>query len=258
MSDGMPYAEFCEYVMNDDSGELIKNFRRHPDYDLVVPGNRDGKGVMEFLNIIKKEYPGMLQYMDDFEKQQGEFGNPTTYEYDIGTFDSVLILYMYYLALTMDYFGNLNGMKICEIGPGAGLFFKLLTDIHYGIKYIFVDLEGPLFINRKHVEYLGREDCVMNYLPCSTVMSENIDYKLDLVVSDCAFNELHKDVQEVYIEKLLNKSVRGRVAFYDADINAVLPSLGIMDTFKRLDKKSKIIKMDLRVPTLYWDESKEK
>lgn len=262
IADGMPYAEFCKSVMNDKTGELLKNFRRHPDYDIVVPGNRDGSEMFEHLELIKNKYPEMLEYMDTFEKKQGVFGNPKKYEFPIGekryNLDVPIIIHIYYLALTMRYFGDLSGMKICEIGPGAGLFFKVLTDLFTDIKYTFVDLEGPLFINVKHAEYLDRLLTIRGWHSCKSLVNGSyVEKKYDLLISDCAFNELHRDVQEVYIEKLLNKSTRGRIAFYDVDINAVIPSMNIYEVFKKLDKKTKIIKMDLRVPTLYWDESKE-
>lgn len=257
VSDGLPYIEFCNQVMNDETGELLMDFRRNPDYDLVVPGNRDGSEMFEHLELIKKSYPEMLQFKNLFLHQQGKFGNPRTYKFDIGEFDVPIIIHIYYLALTRRHFGNLYGMKICEIGPGAGLFFKVLTDI-YDVRYTFVDLPAPLFINRKHVEYLNRQDQVDEYVSCETIVNDNyVEKNYDLIVSDCAFNECHRDVQEAYIKKLLNNSVRGRIAFYKADINSVIPTMNIMEVFDVLDKKSKTIQMDLRVPTLYWDETKE-
>jgi len=257
ISDGMPYIEFCNQVMNDKTGELLKNFRRHPDYDLVVPGNRDGSEMFEHLELIETKYREMLQFKNLFLDKQGEFGNPRTFKFSIGEFDVPMIIHIYYLALTRRYFGNLDGMKICEIGPGAGLFFKVLTDI-YDVKYTFVDLPGPLYINRKHVEYLNRQDQVDEYVSCETIMKYNyLEKNYDLIISDCSFNECHKDVQEIYIKKLLNNSVRGRIAFYPSDLNAVIPNMNINEVFEKLDRKTKVIKMDLRVPTLYWDETKE-
>jgi hypothetical protein len=257
VAETLPYIDFCNRVMNDPSGELLKNFRRNADYDLVVPGNRDGEGVREFLNLIKSNYPEMLQFMPIFEKQQGVFGNPTTYQYDVGNFDSVILLYVFYLALTRRYFGNLNGMEICEIGPGAGLMFKLITDLYPDVKYTFIDLPGPLYINQKHVEYLGREKSVKEYLSCDTILSTEIDRHYDLVISDCAFNEITKEVQEVYIKKIINKSDRGRLAFYDAEFNCgEVKPMNIHSAYALIEKASKIIIMDLRVPTIYWNEAK--
>lgn len=258
MAHGMPYNKFCEGVMNDTTGELIKNFRRHPDYDIVVPGNRDGSEVFEHLELIKTKFPEILPYMDKFVADQGVFGNPKAYEFDIGTFDVPIIIQIYYLALTRRYFGDLDGMKVCEIGPGAGLFFKVLTDIQTDIRYTFVDLPGPLFINRKHVEFLGRQGMVEEYLSCQEVMERNCWSRYDLVISDCAFNELHRDVQEIYIEKILNNSTRGRIAFYPAEISVDgTTNMTCFEVFTKLNRKTKIIKMDLRVPTIYWDDSKE-
>lgn len=268
VSDGLPYIDFCNKVM--ENPELLKDFRRCPDYDLVVPGNRKGEEVLEFVELLKREYSLLLPLMPLFEKQQGVFGNPTTHKFDFGVgvyeLDVPLPLHIFYLALTCLYFKfdcyakygkHSPEMKICEIGPGAGLFFKIFTDLYPSTKYTFVDLEGPLFINKKHVEYLGRESNVEEYLPCDKIMSDDLlERKYDLVISDCAFNELHASTQKKYIEKILNHSDRGRIAFYNAPLVVEgEPVLSILEVFNLLEKKTKIIKMDLRVPTLYWDET---
>lgn len=258
VSDGLPYIDFCNKVM--ENPELLKDFRRCPDYDLVVPGNRKGEEVLEFVELLENEYPEMLLHIPLFEKNQGVFGNPTTYKFDIADepLDVPMPLHIFYLTLAYKYFGAMNNLRVCEIGPGAGLFFKIFTDLYPSTKYTFVDLEGPLFINKKHVEFLDREHNVEEYLPCDKIMSDDLlERKYDLVISDCAFNELHASTQKKYIEKILNHSDRGRIAFYNAALVVEgEPVLSILEVFNLLDKKTKIIKMDLRVPTLYWDETK--
>lgn len=257
IADGLPYKNFCEQVMNDKTGELLKNFRRNPDYDLVVPGNRCGDEMFEHLDLLKLDYPEMLEFMYLFEKDQGEFGNPRKYQFDVGNFDVPLILHIYYLALTRRYFGDLTGMKILEIGPGVGLFFKVLTDL-YNVQYSCVDLKAPLYIVQKHIEFLNRMKFVDKLITCDEVCSDNFaGDEYDLVVSDCAFNELHRDIQEIYLKKLFNKSKRGRIAFYSVDLNLIIPNLNIVQIYEKLDKITKNIRYDLRVPTLYWDETKE-
>jgi len=50
-SDGMPYIDFCNSVQDDESGELLKDFRRNPDYDLVLPS----MNINEVFGILEKE-----------------------------------------------------------------------------------------------------------------------------------------------------------------------------------------------------------
>lgn len=259
VSDSTAYSEFLNEIMRNP--ELLKDFRRDPQYDFVVPGNRKADEVEEFVELIRNEYTEMIDYLPIFEKSQGIFGNPKVGEFEFRgkkfKFDVPIILHIYYLALTIRAFDDLDGMHICEIGPGAGLFFKLVTDLYPKVKYTFVDLKGSLFINKKHVEFLGRENNVEAYISYDSLMKNSVklpDYHL--VISDCAFNELHRDVQKVYIEKILSRSLRGRIAFYEADINAVVPTMSIKDVYDSLNWESKRIQKDLRVPTLYWDESK--
>ena len=261
-SDGRPYIDFCNSVQDDESGELLKDFRRNPDYDLVVPGKRNGAEVLEFVELVKNEYAEMLPFLPMFSVDSGTFGNPTTYGFDFGEagvfhLDVPLPLHIFYLALTRRYFGDLSNMHVCEIGPGAGLMFKMFTELYPATKYTFVDLPAPLYLNRKHVEWLQREHNVEEYLPCWKLLNEDIDREYDLVMSDCAFNELHRDVQSKYVAKIFNKSTRGRIAFYDSDMNTVLPSMNINEVFGILEKETKTIQTDLRVPTLYWDETKK-
>lgn len=254
IAEGLPYNDFCKKIM---SGEIpIDNFRRNSDYDLVVPGNRNGSEMFEHLEVLKNKYPMTIECMPEFLKDQGVFGNPQTYDFGYGLMDVPLIIQIYYLALSWVYFGNLKKMNVCEIGAGCGLQFKVMTDIFPSVKYTFVDLEAPLYIIKKHVEYIKREIMVSEYLKFEDVKYNN--KKFDLVISDCAFNELHVDVQKVYIDKILNNSDRGRIAFYPSPVIVdSVKSLGAWETFKLLDKKTKLIKMDMRVPALYWDETLE-
>jgi hypothetical protein len=62
-------------------------------------------------------------------------------------------------------------------------------------------------------------------------------------------------MQKVYIEKLLNVADRGRIAFYPSKITVCgEESFGVEETCDLLCHKTKEIKLDLRVPTLYWNE----
>jgi hypothetical protein len=96
------------------------------------------------IEAIKKHYPDLLkkEYMDKFI-YRSDFGGPLMFEFPpYGFADPRLFRYI----LTLGALGDLSGKSICEIGPGYGAQFKVITDVFPNVKYTFIDLVAPLFI----------------------------------------------------------------------------------------------------------------
>jgi predicted O-methyltransferase YrrM len=241
ISEEMDYLTFCKKVIEDETGELIKTFRRAPEYDIVVPGNRPKGMADRFIEEIIEKYSWIYQARHVFKNFQ-DFGNPNIFETFFGYFDENLIRHILVLGRLTDTFGSLESFRICEVGPGGGLLFKIITDYFPAVKYTFVDLKYPLLITRKFVEYCNKQENVESYLDCNDVLDKNfeIEKDFDLFVSDCAISECYQEVQEQYIDKLCNRSLRGRIALVDCmDFKgkAHLNSKEIYDYLKRDDKK---------------------
>jgi hypothetical protein len=206
ISHDMPdYLRDCKDIVEKN----IVNFRCMPGYDSVVPGTQPK--IDFYLNQIREKYSEMFPDLKIFWEGVS-YGGVPLFDYEgVGRFESQTFRFVYALGQLIEWFGALNGMRICEVGPGFGMMFKIITDYCYGIKYTFVDLHYPLEIVKRHVNHLGREGLVDGYVECDNVEGIPVSAQWDLFISDCAFYECYRDIQEKYFDKIIIKCARGRI-----------------------------------------------
>ncbi|MBE3139218.1 MAG: hypothetical protein IMZ53_01400 [Thermoplasmata archaeon] len=216
-SDKMPFSEWCDKAKGDL--EELKNFRTNLEYASVIPVSYSHQNGQSFLDRIKEQYPHLLDgvLIDKFLRKQ-DLGNPPMFEYEeYGKVDPMVWRFIFLLGRIVEHLGQLDGLSICEIGPGNGILFKIITDAYPDVRYTMIDLEGPMWFLQKNVEYYGRESNVKKYLGCQEVMSETYQGDdFDMVLSECAYNECYLETQKVYMEKILNRSARGRILCSDS------------------------------------------
>lgn len=215
LSDDMEYSKFSEWCKENQTEKALINFRRDSVYSSVVPSYPIRENGLYFYNELKAKYPHLLENKKFFEKT--DFGNPRMFEYDgIGLVDPVVLRMILIYASIEEHIGFKGVMSICEIGPGNGLLFKIITDIYPNVRYTFIDLDGPMFFLKKNIEYYEKEKNIVGYLTCEQVMSEPYVLRaFDMVLSECAFNECYIDVQEAYMDKIINPSRSGRILCND-------------------------------------------
>jgi hypothetical protein len=103
-------------------------------------------------------------------------------------------------------FENLNGYNITEIGIGFGGQSSIIAILSKPSSYTFYDLDPALNLSRKFISTLnlngsfdfqdGRDPKQGKYLP-------------DLIISNYAFSELGRSVQDAYLKNVILKSPRG-------------------------------------------------
>ncbi len=245
-SDRMSFSGWCD--KNRGNLEELKNFRRNPQYSSVIPVGQSHQNGQAYLNCIKAQYPHLLESTDRFLQKQ-EFGNPVMFEYEgYGKVDPMVWRFIFLLGRIVEHLGPLTGLYICEIGPGNGILFKIITDMYHDVKYTFVDLEGPMWFLQRNVEYYGRESNVRKYMVCQEVLNAAYSGEdFDMVLSECAYNECYLDTQKVYMEKILNRSSRGRIlcADYLWEVNhRGEPHWDHQGIFDNLNHRNKWIKED--------------
>ena len=151
--------------------------------------------------------------------------------------NSIAILrYIAIAHLIEQYFGTLETFRIVEIGVAYGGQGRILDVLHKIQSYRFVDLPMVLQLVAK---YLSHFELSMQ-IDCKTMeqLTDNGEY--DLLISNYAFSELSRPIQEIYINKVLCKSKRGFMLvnnmaetftidqFSYAEIISALPSPGEM------------------------------
>lgn len=205
-SDNESYPDFCLRAAMDD--EVFSTFRQAAEYTSIVEtvSHTDGK---EYLKIAFKQAPELKRYINKFASSE-LFGNPEVFPYRIGwlspraSLSPTTLRYIKVLSDLTSLFGSLNGMRIIEIGGGYGGQCKIIRDV-FGIQhYTIIDLLPCLKLAQRYL---------------SSLKAENIDYKTsedltdelecDLVISNYAFSEIRRNIQDLYLNKILKNSLRG-------------------------------------------------
>ena len=201
ISDNSNYPLLCEQAASDDA--IFAHFKRNPAYRRILE-HVSYKIGRKYLDIIADENPQLLDLLEKF-RENDKYGDPITYDFsNIGNFSPTTLRYAKVLSDLIKEFGSLEKLKIIEIGGGYGGQCKIISDVFKFSSYSLVDLYPCLKLSKKYLDKLGLKN--VNYWTIND-LPENQDY--DLIISNYAFSECTKTIQEIYLEKIINKSLRG-------------------------------------------------
>ena len=188
---------------------VFNTFKRHKDYRRVLEHVTDKQG-QAYLDIIKEEGKDLLKYFSKF-KENDMYGDPLEYTYEVGEFSPTTLRYIKVLCDLKNIFGDLNSLDIIEIGGGYGGQCKIISDVFNYHSYTIVDLNEVLPLIHKYLVKLNVKN--VNYLTQYQI-KRNRTY--DLVISNYAFSECIKDVQNYYVNHILNRTKKGYITYnYD-------------------------------------------
>ena len=180
------------------------SFKRDPIYNSVLEHVSQENG-RNYLDIISDQTPELLDLIASF-KENDALGNPRVFPYDlIGEISPTTLRYIKVASDLKKIFGDINGFDIAEIGVGYGGQYLIIDKIWKLGVYILFDLDPVLDLSKKYLEsHVMRS----TYITFTLNRYAGIE-ELDLVISNYAFSELPKIIQERYIDKVLIKSKRG-------------------------------------------------
>ena len=189
-----PYLNVCNYAANSD--EFFKQFKSHPAYRHVLEHVSLDEG-QQYLKEIDIDYLDKLEEV----KENDSLGSPVIYEYpSVGEISPTTIRYIKNTSDIVNKFGT-SFDSIVEIGGGYGGLCKVLSSFIKFEQYLLLDLEECNLLSRKYLSHFN--------LPTLSYRSEEIDEideNFDLLISNYAFSECHKEVQQDYIERFIKKS----------------------------------------------------
>ena len=205
-SDNEEYPDLCFQAANNE--RIYRNFRRHPIYTSIVETVSEKSGK-EYFQMALSQTPELKKHLNNFVTSE-KVGSPYTFSYKHNFFSPkyffspTTLRYIKGLSDLLHFFKSLDGMRIVEIGGGYGGLCKIISDFCRIESYTLVDLEPALQLSKRflndfsinNVRYLNSED-----LDCST--------EYDLVISNYAFSEIGRNIQDLYMDKILQKSSRG-------------------------------------------------
>jgi len=203
VTDALPYVGYREVCARAARETDFAAFKRAPAYRAVLEHVTCEQG-RDYLDWVAAQSPGLLPLLDRF-RENDRLGSPLVCEYgESGPFSPTTLRYMKVYSDLLCFFGDLDGQRVLEIGGGYG---GQCFVIHAGARpasYTLVDLPEPLKLQRRYLEANG-------VAGASFVAPGELDphAEFDLVVSNYAFSECRREVQEHYLTTVLLRTPRG-------------------------------------------------
>ena len=196
LSDNGAYVSVCERATYDEA--VFNEFKRHPEYQGILEHVSAEQGQV-YLAIVKTYYSHMLEKFTLF-KENDSIGNPISLDFgpSVGYTSPTTLRYVKVLGEIENMFGSLSGRNIVEIGGGYGGQCLLLKRYFRPESYTIVDLPPVLRLQQKYLGRLGIHD--VKFLTMEDVPGL---MACDLVISNYAFSECYRPVQDMYISRIL-------------------------------------------------------
>lgn len=202
ITDETAYLAFCARAAA--SPAVFQSFRKEPVYIQTLEHVTKEQGS-EYLRVIKRDSPHLLTEFLELCRASDRLGSPATYDYpEVGAVSPVTLRYLKVLSDLERHFGDLTDKRVIEIGVGYGGQCSMVLRRWRVSSYVLVDLEPPLALAHRYLTTLGINAAIEFKTPISLVAS---DY--DLCISNYAFSELTRDVQDRYARLAVSTSSRG-------------------------------------------------
>lgn len=207
ISDNQIYPNFCIKASTDLL--IFSNFRRNDVYRKILEHVTYEQGLA-YLGEIKKHNFDLSKNVE-FLKKNDEWGNPELFEYpEIGKISSSTLRYTKVFTDLVSLFKNIDGLKICEIGVGYGGQCRIINSVSCPSHYTLVDIKPALMLTQCYLD-----NYILNSVLTYKTMNELDIQHYDLVISNYAFTELPRSIQDVYLKKVILNSKKGYITYND-------------------------------------------
>jgi hypothetical protein len=161
------------------------------------------KQGMIYLKKIRFEYPS-FDLKSFFPHPNDSIGSPRIFEYDGYKFSPTT---MRYLSVALDIkstFPDDDIRTVVEIGAGYGGQSSILRDLLNIEKYVIYDLPNVQNLIATYLDSLEK----INGVEFGNIQN-GPETGFDFAISNYAFSELPKTIQEIYLKTVLAKSKSG-------------------------------------------------
>lgn len=199
------YTTLCGFAANDNN--IFKKFRSARIMVQVldhVTMEQGWKYIFEILELAEwnRNFTEIIKKID-------EHGKPIKFYFKpYGKFSPTLLRYLKVDLDLIKYFGSLEDYEVTEIGGGFGGQASLINLMNSLSSYTIYDLPPVLDLSKKFIS----ENSIpgkFNYHDGRNIKKS----KSDLVISNYAFSEISRDIQDEYISKVILNSPRGYITW---------------------------------------------
>jgi putative sugar O-methyltransferase len=197
ISDTRSYTHLCARAASD--ARAFSTFKRQPAYTAILEHVSCELG-REYLETALARSP-KLEAQLEAVRRNDLHGSPRTCNYgQYGVFSPTTLRYLKVLSDLEVLFGDLTRRSVVEIGVGYGGQCYVASTFGFE-RWTLIDLPPVLRLARRYLETLGVEHIA--FAEPGAVMSA------DLLISNYAFSECTRDVQEMYLDTVLSRCLTG-------------------------------------------------
>jgi len=203
VSDNRSYPALCKRAASND--QVFATFKSQAAYGAILEHVPCSVGS-QFLELALRRNPEFGLLLDRF-RQNDRIGKPTVCDYgEYGQFSATTLRYVKVLSDLLGLFGALDGMRIAEIGAGYGGQCLVSAQVAQWESYTIIDLAPCLGLAERYLTTHGVP--AVRFQP-----SGNPDAvgPCDLLISNYAFSELRRSVQDRYLDAIIRDASRGYV-----------------------------------------------
>jgi len=200
VTDNELYPQTCLEASHDF--RAFANFRRNPAYTAALEHVSEAQG-QDCLGIIAKD-PEIFAAMEAFKVNDG-FGSPMICDYpSVGKISPTTLRYVKVLADLKAHFSSLDNLRISEISVGYGGQCRIINAYFKPASYCLIDIFPALSLAQRFLDNFVLHS-VMSYM----TMNQLPVVESDLVISNYAFSELRRPIQDAYLRKVVLPAKRG-------------------------------------------------
>jgi hypothetical protein len=227
ISDKDSYVSIVEIACRDSI--TFDKFRSCKEYKEILEHVSPWQGRQYIEWVFDQGYSRTWIRNVKTELQQfSEIGGPQKYYFfGIGNVSPTFFRYLKVHCELTNLFGNLDQKSICEIGGGFGGQAVLTSKLSQLSGYCIYDLPSVTQLQRKFVGFFCNSDSLVEWRDGK----EPTPSKGDLIISNYAFSELTRPMQEIYIERVIANYPMGYITWNDLS-ERTLGGLSIMEFCK--------------------------
>lgn len=227
---------------------FFNNFKRDRRFIEILEhvSHQQGIQYINYIQILTSERLLWSKFMEN-----DNYGNPNKSDFydhlkniaDLSSynFSPTTLRYVCFGLQIFNYIESMNvkELSIIEVGCGYGGQCKILFDIcsQFGIKinkYTLIDLENVSKLQRKYLDKFNLQNIVT--LPYNDCL-DKLDGKYDLFISNYALGEFTTDVQNFYIDNVLNRCDKYFITWNTFPINSKLSNYKSVEEFPQTGHK---------------------
>ena len=208
LSDNGSFPEYCFHAAHDE--EIYKNFKRSDAYRLVLEHVNRKQGE-EYLREITKNLTLSNSEWESIIKNDS-IGNPIVEYYDLFplnvSISPTTLRYVKVLSDMINMFDIERIKSVAEIGVGYGGQCRIIMSKLNLHKYTLFDLPEVLELAKKFLQDLGLVEKI-DYIDMEHVYKNEYDF----CISNYAFSELRRQMQDIYLDNVVFHSHSGYITW---------------------------------------------